>query len=117
MDKNVQQATATAKLEKQAGSEVGRHPYEDISISFVINARGRALLIHNRPFGAVPVWIKYLTAERKIQLIFDNGSHYTIDYVLNDKRHKILLNLTKILIVRTEDGKPVEGYDTNIIRE
>lgn len=113
----MQQATATAQLEKSAGKEVGHHPYDDISMSFVVNARGRALLIHNKPFAANPVWIKYLTSERKLQLLFDNGTHYTINYILNDKRHKMLLNLTKILIVRTEEGKPVEGFDTNIIRE
>lgn len=113
----MQQATATAQLEKSAGKEVGHHPYDDISMSFVVNARGRACLMHAKRFNANPVWVKYLTSQRKLQLIFDDGTNYTVNYVMNEKANKILLNLDKVLIFYVEDGKPIDGYDTKIIRE
>lgn len=91
--------------------------YENIAISLVINARGRACLIHDGPFEATPVWIKYLTAKRKIQFIYDNGTNRIIDYVMTDKLHKQLLNIGKLFLIRTEKGKPIEAFDTNLIKE
>jgi hypothetical protein len=92
-------------------------PYDKIAISLVINARGRACLIHDGLFEATPVWVKYLTDKRKIQLVYDNGKSRIIDYTMDEKLHKKLLNIGKILLVRTDNGKPIEGFDTTLIKE
>ena len=88
-----------------------------IAISIVVNARGRVCLIHDGEFEATPVWIKYLYAQRKIQLIYDNGTDRVIDYVMTDKMHKILLDCDKLFLIRTENGKPIEAFDTTLLKE
>lgn len=93
------------------------HTNAEINIEIIINARGRACMIHNKPFIGTPTWIKYLTNKRKVKIVFDNGTEHVIDYYMDDKFHKLLLNVTKLFLIRMENGKPVEGYDTNLIRE
>jgi hypothetical protein len=89
----------------------------DVPVILTINARGRACLIHSGEFEATPVWVKYLTDKRKIQLVYDNGTSRTINFIMNDKLHKKLLNITKLFLIRTDNGKPVEGYDTTLLKE
>jgi hypothetical protein len=88
-----------------------------VAMSLVVNARGRVCLIHDGPFEATPVWIKYLTGKRKIQLIYDNGTDRIIDYVMDEKMHKTLLNVGKLFLIRTEKGKPIEAFDTTLLKE
>jgi hypothetical protein len=94
-----------------------QNPIEGVPISIVVNARGRCCMIHSEKFGATPVWIKYLTKQRKVKIVFDSGVECVIDYVMEDKLHKYLLNVTKLFLIRLENDKPVEGYDTNLIKE
>lgn len=117
-EKTVQQAAkqATGGEPPLSGGTIPGD-YENIAISLVINARGRACLIHDGPFEATPVWIKYLTAKRKIQFIYDNGTSRIIDYLMDEKIHKQLLNIGKLFLIRTEKGKPIEAFDTNLIKE
>ncbi|MBI3419330.1 MAG: hypothetical protein HY053_04270 [Proteobacteria bacterium] len=114
MDKNVPQAAARQISEVHHGSH---NPIEGVPISIVVNARGRMCMLHSKPFGATPVWIKYLTNKRKVKIVFDNGVECVIDYLMDDKLHKLLLNVTKLFLIRMENGMPVEGYDTNLIKE
>lgn len=90
---------------------------KEAGIVLTINARGRACLIHEGLFPATPVWVKYLTTKRKIQIIYDNGTDDIINHIMDDKLHKKLLNITKLFLIRTLDGKPVEGYDTTLLKE
>jgi hypothetical protein len=89
----------------------------DIGIDILVNARGRACMLHNKPFVGTPVWIKYLTDKRKVKLVFDNGTEFVYDYVMNNELHKLLLNVTKLFVIRVERGVPQEGFDTNLIKE
>jgi hypothetical protein len=108
-----------ARISREDSSTAAPDSYTnaDINISMVINARGRACMLHDKPFVGTPTWIKYLTNNRKVKILFDNGTEYVIDYVANDKLHKQLLNVTKLFLIRVENGIPQEGYDTTLIRE
>lgn len=120
MDKReVHNAAIATTAHSEGGLPVpqGKDYLDTIGISLVVNGRGRACLIYDRPFKATPVWVKYLTKAKKLKLIFDNGTEYVINYVMNDKQNKMLLNLEKLFIIRVEDNKPVEGFDTTIIKE
>jgi len=109
--------TSTEITDGSAGGDSTPYTNEDVSIDIVVNARGRACLLHNKPFIGTPVWIKYLTDKRKVKFIFDNGTEHIVNYIMDDKIHKLLLNVTKLFLIRVEDGKPVEGFDTTLIRE
>lgn len=120
MDKKEVHNAAMATTEQGVLSKdgLGREKgYRDVSTSLVINARGRACLIHDGEFEATPVWVKYLTNIRKIQLVYDNGTDRIIDYVMDDKMHKKLLNITKLFLIRTDHGKPIEAFDTTLLKE
>lgn len=116
MDKNEVHKAALATTSHTEGAS--QPPYELVTaISLTVNARGRACLIHDGLFEATPVWVKYLTSKRKIQLVYDNGTSRTFDYIMNDKMHKELLNISKLFLIRTDKGKPIEAFDTTLLKE
>ncbi|MDX1922582.1 MAG: hypothetical protein SFW65_05600 [Alphaproteobacteria bacterium] len=117
MDKAEMHSAAVATTEQGSKGSQGSDYFDTISFSILVNARGRVCMLYNKPFNAIPVWVKYLTKQRKLHLIFDNGMEYTISYIMDDKYNKLFLNLTKLFIVRFEDMKPIEGFDTNVIKE
>jgi hypothetical protein len=112
VEENVQQTARDME-----GPETEAYTNDDINIDIVVNARGRACLLHNKPFIGTPVWVKYLTNQRKVKFIFDNGTEHVIRYIMDEKMHKLLLNVTKLFLIRVEDGKPVEAFDTTLIKE
>ncbi len=113
MDKNEVHTAAVATTTKGAESA-----YEYVTaITLTVNARGRACLIHDGLFEATPVWVKYLVSKRKIQLVYDNGTSRIFDYIMNDKMHKELLNISKLFLIRTDKGKPIEAFDTTLLKE
>lgn len=108
----------TAQSEAQLSTKGQGDGFEnEVGIVLTINARDRACLIHEGAFPATPVWVKYLTDKRKIKIIYDNGTEKIINYIMDDKLHKKLLNITKLFLIRTDNGKPVEGYDTTLLKE
>ena len=116
--KTVQQAVKQGESDNVLHSGAGPGgEAADISIDFVINARGRFCILHDRPFAGTPTWVKYLINKRKVILILDNGGEREIECILNDKFHKYLLNISKVFVIRLENARPVEGYDTALIRE
>lgn len=117
-ENTVQQAAIQASARSNNASQGGTLVSDfNVAVSLVVNARGRACIIHDGEFEATPVWIKYLVSHRKIQFIYDNGTNRIVDFVMDDKMHKILLNIGKIFLIRTDQGKPIEAFDTNLLKE
>ncbi|KXU96443.1 hypothetical protein CR51_22865 [Caballeronia megalochromosomata] len=87
-----------------------------MNIGLVVNARGKMCLVHDQPFAGVPLWVGYHVDRRRIEVIFDTGETYPIDWEATVEMHNFLLKIDKILIIRMENKKPVEGYDTSFLR-
>lgn len=87
-----------------------------MNIGLVVNARGKMCLVHDEPFEATPLWVGYHVDKRQLEIIFDTGSTFPIDWEATDEMHNYLLKINKILIIRMENRKPVEGYDTSFLR-
>ncbi len=87
-----------------------------MNIGLVVNARGKLCLVHDKPFDATPLWVGYHLDRRRLDIIFDTGGVYPIDWEATDEMHKYLISMDKILIIRMEEHKPVEGYDTSFLR-
>lgn len=87
-----------------------------MNIGLVINARGKLCLVHDEPFDATPLWVGYHVDRRRLEIIFDTGGTYPIDWEANDEMDGYLQKTDKILIIRMENRKPVEGYDTSFLR-
>ena len=87
-----------------------------MNIGLVVNARGKMCLVHDEPFAASPDWVGYHIDRRKIEVMFEGGGTFLIDWEATDEMHSYLIRINKILIIRMEDRKPVEGYDTSFLR-
>lgn len=86
-----------------------------MNIGLVVNARGKLCLVHDEPFEATPLWVGYHVDRRNLEIIFDTGGTYPIAWEATDEMHGYLVKMGKILIIRMEDRKPVEGYDTSFL--
>ncbi|MGB4100429.1 MAG: hypothetical protein WBK91_00770 [Alphaproteobacteria bacterium] len=87
-----------------------------MNIGLVINAKGKVCLVHDEPFEAVPVWVAYDVDSKRMKIIFDTGTDYPIDWEATDEIHYYLMKIGKILMIRMEDKKPIEGYDTSFVK-
>jgi len=87
-----------------------------VNIGLVVNARGKLCLVHDEPFEATPLWVGYHMDKKGLEIIFDNGHTYPIDWEATDEMHNYLNKAKKILIIRMKDRKPVEGFDTSFLR-
>lgn len=97
------------EIEKLRGEHISRN------IGLVVNARGKMCLVHDTPFNGVPLWVGYHMDLRQIEIIFDAGTSYRIDWVATDEMDGYLQRINKILIIRMVSKKPVEGYDTSLL--
>ena len=88
-----------------------------VNIDLIVNARGRVCLIHDEPFTGTPLWVRYSLSTKKLEILFDNGSRDLIESEVPDDVHPYLLQVSKVLLVRMEGARPVEGFDTNFLRE
>ncbi len=87
-----------------------------MNIGLVVNARGRLCLVHDEPFEATPLWVGYHVDRRQLEIIFDTGKTFPIDWEATDEMNVYLLKMKKILVIRMENKKPVEGFDTSFLR-
>lgn len=87
-----------------------------MNIGLVINAKGKVCLVHDEPFDAVPVWVAYDVDTKHMKIIFDTGTDYPIEWESTDEIHYYLMKISKILLIRMEEKKPVEGYDTSFVK-
>jgi ankyrin repeat protein len=87
-----------------------------MNIGLVVNARGKMCLVHDQPFTATPLWVGYHVDLRRLEIIFDTGATYPIEWEANSEMDNYLQKIDKILIIRMENKKPVEGYDTSFLR-
>ncbi len=89
----------------------------NMRITLLVNARGRVCLLHDQPFEATPLWLRYKAKSRHIELIFDNNTLRPLLEQVIDQVHSFLLQEKKVMIIRCEGNIPVEGFDTQLILE
>jgi len=87
-----------------------------VNIGLVVNARGKLCLVHDEPFEATPLWVGYHIDKRKLEIIFDTGATFLIDWEATDEMHGYMMKINKILIIRMENRRPIEGFDTTFLR-
>ncbi len=87
-----------------------------MNIGLIVNARGKLCLVHDEPFEATPLWVGYHIDRRQLEIIYDTGATFPIPWEATDEMNAYLMKTNKILIIRMEDRKPVEGYDTAFLR-
>ena len=92
-------------------------PYKGkINIGLALNARGKICMVYDNRFYVDPLWVAYHIDKKQLEIVFDEGSTYLIDWVPTDVMHYYLLKINKILLIRMENDKPVEGFDISLLR-
>ncbi len=86
-----------------------------MNIGLVVNARGKVCLVHDEPFEATPLWVGYHVDKKRLEIIYDTGDTYLVNWEATAEMHNFLMKINKILIIRMENRKPVEGYDTSFL--
>jgi tetratricopeptide (TPR) repeat protein len=86
------------------------------NIGLVVNDRGRLCMVYDTPFPLPPLWVAYHVDKKELDIIFIHGFHHYIRWTATDEMNAYLLQATKILMIRMQDKKPVEGWDTSFIR-
>ena len=72
-------------------------------------------LVHDEPFEAVPLWVGYHLDKRQTEIMFQGGGSYLIEWEATDEMDHYFQRIDKILIIRMEEKKPIEGYDTSLL--
>jgi hypothetical protein len=88
-----------------------------MNIGLVVNARGKVCLVYDQKFDNVPWYVAYHADTRQLEIFFDNGESYPIDWKATDEMNNFLLQIQKILMIRMENRKPVEGYDVSFLKD
>src|SRR5579871_42203 len=86
-----------------------------MNIGLVVNARGKLCLVHDEKFEAPPIFVGYHLDKRQIEIFFETGASYPIDWEATDEMDAYLQKSNKILIILMRRKKPVEGYDTSLL--
>jgi hypothetical protein len=87
-----------------------------MNIGLVVNARGKKCLVHDEEFEAVPLSVGYHVDKRQLEIIFDTGSTYPIDWEAIDEMDEFLRKISTILIIRMVNKRPIEGYNTSFLK-
>ncbi|MCL2504670.1 MAG: hypothetical protein FWE93_00210 [Alphaproteobacteria bacterium] len=87
-----------------------------MNIGIIVNSRCKVCLVHDGSFDATPLWVGYHVDTRKLEIIYDTSATYEIDWEATDEMNIYLMKINKILIMRVEDGNPIEGFETSFLR-
>jgi ankyrin repeat protein len=85
------------------------------NIGLVVNARGKVCLVHDFKFLATPLLVGYHVDKKQIEIFYDTGESYPIEWEATDEMHNLLSKIDKILLIRMKEKRPVEGYDTSFL--
>ncbi len=82
-----------------------------MNIDLIAGSRVAPCIAHDAPFNAHPLWVRYETSARRLEIVFEDGQAQTLDTAVNDDIAQHLKWARKIMMVRLHDGRPVEGYE------
>jgi hypothetical protein len=85
-----------------------------MNIGLIVNARGKMCIVHDELFPGVPLWVAYHTDKMQLEIIFESGATYPIDWRATPEMDQYIRKIDKILIIRMEEKKPIEGYDASL---
>lgn len=97
-------------------SDIPQNQSTKMNIGLVVNAHGKMCLVHDQQFEATPIWIGYHTDKKQLEIFFDTGSTFPINWTATDEMLEYFLRINNILVIRMENKKPVEGYQKSFIR-
>lgn len=82
-----------------------------VNIDLIAGNRVAPCIAHDAPFAIHPLWVRYETSARRLQIVFEDGQEQALTTSVNDDIAQHLKGARKIMLVRLHDGRPVEGYE------
>lgn len=95
----------------------GLAPPSAMKINLIVNAKGKVCLLHDEPFSATPIWVKYNQNQHVVDILFDNGTTHQAIRNVPPNIDSYLVNSNRVMIILIEDRKPVEGWETILLNE
>ena len=86
------------------------------NVGLVVNQRGKLCLVYGQPILLEPLWVAYHVDKKQLEIIFVDDVSWAIGWEATDDMDAFLKQTNKILLIEMKDKKPVEGYDTSLIR-
>lgn len=86
------------------------------NIGLIVNARGRLCLVHDKPWPRTPLYVSYNTYARQLEVHFETGPSFPIQWVATDEMDAYLTKVDKILVIEMKDKQPVAGYETSLVQ-
>lgn len=85
-----------------------------MNIDLISGDRVAPCIAHDAPFSASPVWVRYETGPRRMSIIFEDGAAHDISTPVDEQIATRLKWARKIMLVRLQGGRPVEGYECRL---
>ena len=95
----------TAKHLRTSSEPFGKGGDGQRNIGLIVNARGRVCMVYDVPFEASPLWVGYHLDWRQLEIVFDNGTTYLIEWNATQEMHTYLIRTNQILLIRMVDRK------------
>ena len=73
-------------------------------------------MFYDRMFDATPLWVGYHIDKKQLEIIFDDGTTFPIEWTVTDDIQNYLMRINKIPIIKMRGGKPAEGFDTRFFQ-
>lgn len=89
----------------------------DIDIEVRVNIHGELMLLHDQPFDAIPLWIRYKNAARQLEILFEDGYCWPLENQISDTLHMYIIRSAKVNIIRLESNNVVEGWETILLND
>ena len=88
-----------------------------VTIEVRMNVHGQLMLLHDEPFAAIPLWIRYKNAARQLEILFEDGYCWPLENEINDTLHNYIIRSAKVNIIRLESNNVVEGWETILLND
>ena len=109
------EADVISELDEEVGDLTA-----EINLELIINDRGKLCLLHDKKlgaaFGTIPFFAGYHIDKKQLEIMFNTGFSMPINFVLSDEIQQSLLKEKRILMVRMNNNKAVEGFDVVLVR-
>lgn len=84
---------------------------QDMNVTIMINEDGQVCVVHDAPLKGTPVCVTHAAKDNILRVEFDDSTREDLGNDLDPEIAKRLEMSAYILLVRLENGQPVEGFE------
>lgn len=85
-----------------------------MNIDLIAGNRVSPCIAHDAPLEGNPLWVRYETEQHRLSIVFEDGVAKEIEKPVNEQVDQHLKSARKIMLVRLNGGRPIEGYECRL---